>query len=188
MYTTHIHLTEHHELPQHLSLCAFSLLYSLTSSSFSSPHLFDSVFCVHFLPAFVCFSLSLSLSQQIWFITFLMLFGIAWHSQRLKSKSFFQSVRLVCKYCTKHVFFFFLIHTDCKHLLSLELTLDARCWTTARDYSVLRKIIQSLCGFYLLRIFFKCYVLKHCILCFRYVQFMRLFIIISFMTIQPFYS
>lgn len=47
---------------------------------------------------FVCVSPSLLAQQQIWFITFLMLFVIALHSQHVKSKSFFQSIHL-CLVC-----------------------------------------------------------------------------------------
>lgn len=114
----------------------------------ASQHLFDSVYHTfsqyaalrfkssyllyhssHLSILFTHFTLSLSLlaQEQICFITFLMLFVIAWHAQHVKSKSVFQSIRfcLVCRDLNKPsagvALNMFSILTDCKHLASLEL-------------------------------------------------------------------
>ena len=127
------------------SLCLSHCLYSFFPQVlFPPPHLFDSAFFLHFLlrfyqlpyllyivlhisPSLTPLSLFNSPQKRVWFITFLMLFVIAWHSQHVKSKSFFQSVCLclVCRDLNQPSVSVALnlcfIHADREHLESLEL-------------------------------------------------------------------
>ena len=84
----------------YLSSC-FSLNFFFFSPHFYHVHLSFVSFCTS--PSLSLhnpslWSISLLAHRQIWFITFLMLFVIAWHSQHVKSKSFFQRVHLCLVY------------------------------------------------------------------------------------------
>lgn len=108
----------------HYSLSSLKLLFLSDSvfqtfSQFLFPFLpsSDLIFCIC-LHIFISRHpshrpISLLAQQQIGFITFLMLFVIAWHSQHVKSKSFFQGVHLrgmrgsqsaLCECCTNQGF------------------------------------------------------------------------------------
>lgn len=144
MQTTSTYLTEQYRLNffQFLCLSHRSALFSLSFLLCYSVLL--PLIYLHPSSVYFCIFLSLSPSlssffasvscfllgqEQIWFITFLMLFVIAWHSQHVKSKSCFRAV--VCAWCTgisisplrvlSSCKQFSFIHADYKHLISLQL-------------------------------------------------------------------